>query len=281
MEFDTEVTENTEDTGSDTPESLEQTEQVEDSQQSDSDDSTEIQDETEEKPALVTPFSSGKEKFKINGEEFEWDWETTKRYAQLGRSGQLAMEKAAQVEAKAKKAYEQILKAAQEDPEGLISILNPRYQPKSKAPQQTEENQEEADPRDLKIRSLEERLQKYESTLEQQEIAQAKAEIESELDSASEKFPIIKDEIYKEYVKNQYRKYLNMGVTDISIEDIAFQVHQKHQENLAAKEAQKKARLEQKRQNAPVHAVSGGSGMTDRKEGESGLEYAKRLAGLI
>lgn len=234
--------------------------------------------ETQEaKPATLTPFAQGKEKFKINGEELEWDWETTKRYAQLGRSGQIAMERAAQVEQKAKTAYQQILKAAQNDPEGLLEVLNPNYKRQSTAAQRDESVAQ--DPRDAKIRYLEEQVQKFSGHLESQEVEQARKEIDSELEAASKKFPSISGKVYQEYVKAQYRKYLNQGISDISIEDIAFSVHQENLEEQRKREGQKKASLDQKRKMAPAHSVGGSIGSSDRREGETGLEYAMRLAG--
>lgn len=238
-------------------------------------DPTKIQ---EAKPAPLTPFAQGKEKFKINGEEHEWDWETTKRYAQLGRNGQLAMERAAQVEAKSKTAYQQILKAAQTDPEGLLEILNPNYKRSNSGSPRAET--EDQDPRDARIRQLEEQVSKFSGHLEGQEVEQARKEIDSELDDSAKKFPTLKDEVYREYVKNQYKRYLNQGITDISIEDIAFEVHQKYLEQQKAKNAERKASLDLKRKNSPAHSISGSSGSSDRHEGETGIEYARRLAGL-
>lgn len=128
------------------------------------------------------PFANGgKEKFKVNGQEVEWDWPTTQRYAQMGKSGQLAMERAAEVERKAKDAYAKLYEAAQRDPEGLIQTLNPTWQPRhQKARAQTSSAQlpngkaaataqtddeaagESLDPRDEKIATLERRLAEIE-----------------------------------------------------------------------------------------------------------------------
>ena len=44
------------------------------------------------------PFATGKEKFKVYGKEEEWDWNTTKKYAQLGKSAYQKLEEAAKIQ---------------------------------------------------------------------------------------------------------------------------------------------------------------------------------------
>jgi len=277
MEIDTEGTESA-DTSVDTPH--------EDSHSPEDSAAPEIQQSSDDTPAPApyVPFSQGgKEKFKVGGKEFEWDWETTKRYAQIGRNGQLAMEKAANVEKKAAATYQQLLKAAQEDPEGLIAILNPKYQKgQASAPAQGSATDEISDdPRDLRIKQLEAQVQKFSGYLESQEVEQAKKEIDAEFEEASKKFPILKNEVNKAYVRSEYRRYLNEGITDISIEDLAFSLNQKIQEEKQNESLEKKKRLEEQRKKAPVGSLPGSSGTTDRRENESGIDYAKRLAGRI
>lgn len=253
---------------------------------------TEIQHEKSDEPGTdptaqnaqkpYTPFATGKEKFKVDGQEFEWDWEETRRYAQLGRSGQAAMAKAAELEKKAASTYQQILKAAREDPEGLLAVLNPSYKPRSKSdPNEGDGLDTQVDPRDLKIKELEAKVGKFESFLEQQDVERARQEIENEFAEAEKKFPSIKSPIHKEYIRSQYRKYLNQGVTNISIEDLAFQLDQQVKEEQQAQMKAKRERLEAQRKNAPVPSVPGSDQVSDRRAEESGIEYAKRLAGRM
>ncbi len=233
-----------------------------------------------EKPTPTNPFATGKEKFKINGEEHEWDWETTKRYAQMGRNAQQATEKAAKTEQSARAAYNEILKAARTDPEGLLRILNPDYVKKS-SPSQRDEQAEDADPRDSKIQELESKLDGILKHREAAEVDQARQAIETELDEATKKFPGTEDEFVRDHIKSEYRRHLNSGNYNVSIEDVAFLAHQKLQDKQRMKVQAQKASLDQRRQNAPVNGVSGGGGSSDRKEGESGIEYAMRLAGRM
>lgn len=210
------------------------------------------------------PFAQGKEKFKVAGQEHEWDWDTTKRYAQLGRSGQQAMERAAAVEKSAKDAYNKLLKAAESDPEGLLEVLNPNYK-RRQAPQAGESptqdpaaaREQGPDPRDLRIQKLEEHF-------ENQEVEKERTAIASELDAAVKQFPILDDPIYRDHVKAQYRRHLQNGIEDISIEDVAFHVAQQLEERKVQAEKAKVERLKEKSRTAPVGSQgassAGGSG---------------------
>lgn len=245
---------------------------------------TEIQTD---KPATYVPFTSGKEKFKIDGKEEEWDWEETKRWAQLGKSGFSAKQELAAIKKSHTTFQQNLLKAARENPEGLIQTLNPAYQGGKARPSSTAANagggeapSDELDPRDSRIQYLEKQVEKFSGYLESQEVEQAKKEIDSELEAASEKFPVMKDEIYKEYVKNQYRRYLNEGVVDVTIEDLAFQLDQKIKDKQRSEVADKRKRLETNRQRSTVSGVAGVGSSSDRRADETGIEYAKRLAGI-
>lgn len=245
----------------------------------------ETQSQTEpEKP--YTPFSSGKEKFKVGGQEFEWDWETTRKYAQLGRSGQVAMERAAQTEKKAKDAYQKLLKAAQEDPVGLLRVLNPTFD----ASQLTKSQQRQAageaargaaeadqiDPRDQKIKELEQRYQSVAEVIEKQEIENERKVIESELEEAIKKYPVLNNKIFRAHVKTQYRQALANGLEDLSIDDVAFHVAQEIQDMKAAEEKAKIEKAKENRRRAPVSTPTGGTG--EKKSGMT-LEEVKKLAG--
>lgn len=247
------------------------------------DQETQQQDEQAKPEEPAAPFANGKERFKVNGQEYEWDWETTKRYAQLGRSGQLAMERAAQVEKKAKDAYQELLRAAQHDPEGLIKILNPTwqgFQPRGAKAQQhgdVEAQADQGDPRDAVIEELRREVQTLKGSVEDREIAEERNRVETEITDAVKQFPILDNPIYRDHIKTQYARHLRNGIENITIEDVAFHVAQQIQELRQAEEKQRKTKIEEKRRKAPVSGVPGDSEPSE----PGGLEYAKKLAGRI
>lgn len=236
----------------------------------------------ESQPEVFVPFKSGKEKFKVNGAEVEWDWDTTKRYAQIGNAGYKAMEKAKALEKKQADTYQQLMDLATRDPEGLIRIFNPQWNGSAKQAQQIQagqpQDQSEAnDPRDHKIRELEQRYQSVAEKLEAQEIAKERSMIESEIQSAVKQFPILGDEMHQEFLKFQYAKALKQGL-DVTMEDVAFHVAQKLEATRQAKNQQIKQRIEEKRKKAPVVGTAAPEG-TGKKT--MSLEDVKRLAGRI
>jgi hypothetical protein len=232
------------------------------------------------------PFAQGKEKFKIHDRELEWDWDTTKRYAQKGYAGMQALERAAQTEKAAKDAYNQLLKAAESDPEGLLEVLNPKYKRKQAqaaagvSPTQTQGGAHETDqdPRDLKIQELEQKYQSINEVLESQKIAEERKAIATELDEAVKQFPVLDDPIYREHVKAQYRRHLQNGI-DVSIEDVAFHVAQQLEERKIQSTKAQKASLDEKRRSAPVTPAGAGSSAGDGKP--MTREEVMRLAGRV
>lgn len=234
------------------------------------------------------PFAAGKEKFKVQDRELEWDWDTTKRYAQKGYAGMQALEQAAKVEKSAKDAYAKLLKAAQDDPEGLLEVLNPNYRRKAqvaagaqKLPTKTEgaEATESApDPRDLKLQELEQKYASLNELLEAQKIDEERKAVAAEIDSAIKQFPVLDDPIYREHVKAQYRRHLQNGI-DVTIEDVAFHVAQQLEEKKAQAAQAQKAKLEEKRKSSPVTPAGAGSSGSEGKP--MTREDVMRLAGKI
>lgn len=227
------------------------------------------------------PFGKGKEKFKVNGQELEWDWETTKRYAQIGRSGQMALERAATTEKKARQFYDQLVSQAAKDPDGLIEILTGRKVSRAQAQHDADPSSQQ-DPRDSKISQLEERLAKFEQGTEQAAIEKERLAIQSELDAASKKYPEIDDEITRDYVKAQYAKMLRNAKDpdDVTMDDVAFHVAQMIKDNRAKKTQDTKKRLDETRRRSPVSSSGIPAG------GEGGhkpmtLEDVKKLAGRM
>jgi len=229
------------------------------------------QDEAVDAPKAPSPFAGGKEKFKVNGQEKEWDWNTTKKYAQLGYAGQQALEKAHATETKAKQSmqnlYAQINQLAVSDPEGLIRMFNPKYQGTSSRQMaaqgaQTEQGQtteQGYDPRDQKIQELEQRTQSFEQMIEKQAVEEERKAIATEMEEAIKQYPELNSEINREYVKAQYKRALMKGIEGITIDDVAFHVSQKIKESKDAEVKAKQAQLQQNKQKAPVTAGSVGS----------------------
>lgn len=247
------------------------------------------------KAAPYVPFSNGgKEKFKVSGQEHEWDWETTKRYAQIGRSGHQAMERAAAVEKKARETYGGLIQNAKTDPEGLIRILRnePNWTPKgSKATPEsgartTEDGGEggegQDDPRDAQIQDLRARLERFEQKAEQADVETERAAIDKEMDAARKAYPELDDEITMEYVRGQYRRALmsHDGNGDpLTVDDVAFHVAQQIKEKRAQKNREKTSVVDANREKAPLGgAPRGGKGSAGDKP--MNFNDVRKLAGL-
>jgi hypothetical protein len=224
------------------------------------------------------PFQGGKEKFVVNGKEVEWDWETAKRYAQKGYAGMEAFQKAAAVEKKNQELYRQLYDLASKDPEGLVRIFNPQYKSHAQSAQAGMEQNQSVDPLEQRFnQELERKIAPLQEKLEAYEIAEERKAIQSELDAAVKQYPVIGDEIHLEYVKQQYKRALQQGM-NVTIDDVAFYVAQKIQEKEAVRMNQTKARIEQKRKEAPVRVTE-----TTQSTGKKPMSFddVKRMAGLI
>ena len=233
---------------------------------------------SEAQPESYQPFASGKEKFKINGAEEEWDWETAKKYAQLGKAGQLAMQKAANVEKKQKEMYGQLVQAAEKDIFSLYEVLTGKKHPYSTQQQNGAVRQEqEVDPRDQKLREYEEKISRIEQRFEQEEIEKERHAVETELTDAVTKYPELNNPYLKHYVKSEYRKALINGL-DLSLEDVAFYVAQDYRQQNAEKSKSLNEKLDYNKKRAPVIAPPSGG---DKGKKPMTLEDVKRLAGRI
>lgn len=223
-------------------------------------------DENADDTEVPSPFKNGKEKFVINGKEREWDWKTTRKYAQLGLAGQQALERAATIEQKAKSTYSRIVELAETDPEGLLRTLNPKFKGlSSRAAQpakggQGQGEEQDQDPSAARIAELEERLRTSEDRFEQMDIDAERKAIEGEIDAAAKEYPEIQDKIVRQYVKAQYKSQLQKGLTNVTLEDVAFHVAQEIREKRTQEAKDKQARLKTNRDKAPVNAVPGAGG---------------------
>lgn len=225
------------------------------------------------------PFATGKEKFKIDGNDEELDWEATKKYASLGKTAYKRMQEAAEIRNQSQKAYKELLELAQKDPDGLIRALNPNYAPQlQRSPQGAQQRDQvtDKDPRDLELHEVKQEMQQMKSLLEKQEIEQERKLIDQELTEASEKYPALKNNRFnRDFIKQEYRKALQAGM-NVTIDDVAFYVSQELQADKNQKTQETKQRLEQKRKQAPVNVVTAGS--ESASKGMS-LDDVKKLAG--
>lgn len=249
-----------------------------DSIQQDSAPDTTQQDSGEtDKPYI--PFSNGKEKFKVRGEEVEWDWNETKKWAQINRSGFLAMEQAKALEKKAQTALTQMYQMAERDPDGFIRTFNPNYKPQANASQQGQEDDgTQSDPRDTAIQALQREIEQLKGGQEAREIAEEKAIIAKELESAFAAYPVLKNVLKADQlVKAEYARQLRLGNDQITIDDVAFHMSQEAQESERKRVAATKARLNQNRQTAPISSSpAGGSGQSKGMT----RDEVRKLAGL-
>lgn len=225
------------------------------------------------------PFASGKEKFKIDDKEEEWDWNTTKKYAQLGKSSYSRLEQAANIQKQARSTYSNLMKAAQNDPEGLIRMLNPQFQgfPKAQGPgEQATGHNTGVDPKDQKLSEIESKLQSYEEKIEAQAIAEERKAVETELDGALKEYPQLNNKFLRSYVKSQYLQALKSDLHEITLSDVAFQVAQEWDGIRSEERKAKQQKIEENKRRAPVGTVPG-------KQGEKpmGREDVLRLAGRI
>jgi len=235
--------------------------------------------ETAQETATYNPFSSG---FKINGQEEEGDWETTKRDAQLGKAGQLAMQQKAESERKQKDFFSRLLQGLEADPAATYEALTGKKAPFSvqrmAAEAATAEQGSELNPLELRLRQTEERLAQFQQQQEAAAIEQEKAAIEQELNDASQKFPEISTPWLKSYVKQQYKALLQQGIFDMSIEDVSFLVSEEVKKQNAEKQTALINKVETNKKKAVVDAPRG-TGSEDKKA--MSLEDVKRLAGRL
>lgn len=245
----------------------------------------EIQPETTTtQPATYQPFANGKEKFLIDGKEVEMDFDTAKRSIQLARASQMRMEKAAEVERNAQRAYQEFMEAIQRDPESLIKHFRPEWTPTSTAAQATSTTPQagQGDPRLMQFEQMLQQqrneLQATKQELQSFHVERAKQEIAVEMDAAIKKFPVLNNEINKHYVKAQYKAAL-ADKLPVSIEDIAFIVAQQLEQEKLAQVQNNQKKLEENRKKAPVSTPP--AGLSAKKETPKSFDDVRKMAGLM
>jgi hypothetical protein len=216
-------------------------------------------------------------KIKVNGEELEVTKPELIKYAQLGKAGQRAMERAALAEKSQKQMYSQLIQAADKDIYALYEVLTGKKHPHA-TQFQNNGTQETAqvDPRDLELREYKERLSALEAARENEAVEKERVAIENELGEAVKKYPELDSPYMKHFVKSEYRKALMNGI-DLSLDDVAFYVSQDVKKSNAEKQKATVQKIEENKKRAPVITPpAGGNGKKAMT-----LEDVKKLAGRI
>lgn len=245
---------------------------------------TETQEPIDQSPAPETetqaqPANEAEQKLysiKVNGEEMQLSEPELIKYAQLGKAGQRAMEKAAMTEKKQREMYSQLVKAAETDVFALYEVLTGKKHPNAMQQHQAMQGQSDVDPKDLKLREYEEKLNRIEQRIEAEEIEKERQAVETELSDAVSKYPELDSPYLKHFVKSEYKKALVNGL-DLSLDDVAFYVAQDVKKSSQDKQRAIAGKMEDNKKRAPVIAPPPGA----KVEKPMSLEDVKRLAGRI
>lgn len=216
---------------------------------------------------------------KVNGEEMQLKEPELIKYAQLGRSGQRAMERAALLEKKQKDMYGQLVSAAKKDVFALYEVLTGEKHPYANG-QQPQQNgavqvQEQPDPRDVELQQTKQKLQTIEQRLEAEDVERERKAIDNELSEATKKYPELDSPYLQHFVKSEYRKALQNGL-DLSLEDVAFYVAQDVKEREQKKQKAINSSMDENKKRAPVITPPAAKGNGSKS---MTLEDVKRLAG--
>lgn len=237
------------------------------------------------------PFQTGKEKFKVDGREYEWDFQTAQKWAQLGYAGRRAMQEKAELQKQHQNFYNQLVKAADTDMDGLYEVLTGRKRGTTQASQHThntsteDPNAQGADPRYEEIqRAMKTQAEQLAELREEKEarlVEQESKAIENEFSEVEKKFPQIAGNKYlKHYIKAQYAAELRAGNHEATIEDVAFFVTQEMSEQERTKQTNVKESIAQKKAKGTVGTQKpGGEGTADK--GYSNFEAVRKFAGLL
>lgn len=233
---------------------------------------------------VYNPFANGKEKFTVNGAEEEWDWETTKRYAQFGKAGRMAMDKASQTEKKYRETYNQLVEAAKRDAEHGTDLLYQALLGKGRSKATTapsngptaENAPSKANPLEAELRTVQQELRAIKQEREQTAIESERRAVAEELEAAVKKFPILDDKFKRDFVKSEYRKALMNGET-LSLEDVAFFVAEEAKAQDAARKKATQNKIEENTKRSPV--ITPAAPGSAKKKGS--LEDSFKMGGLM
>lgn len=229
-----------------------------------------------------SPFANGKEKFSIDGEDVEMDWEEAKKSIQLAKASYKRFEEANGIQKSAKESYQKMMELARTNPEGLLRVLNPNWQsgtPSAQAQgtQQEQRNTEQAQPWQNELEKLRGENDEFKQKFESLELERERSALNTEFQAVESKYPIFKDKLANNYLKTEYRKALRSGM-DVSLDDVAFYVNQDIQASKTAQVQSTQQRIEQKRTQAPVSSRPADS--AGKKTAPESFEEVRRRLGI-
>ncbi len=235
---------------------------------------------------FVSPFDeAGKARFKVDGQEIEADWDTIQREYQLTKKSRMMMDEAVGVRRKAEEALKNLYAAAKNDPEGVIRTLNPNWSPsqvrQAAAEVQSGEGSGQQGNMDMNAmaKQLREQLMQefspIKEKLEQYELERERQALNTEMSDVTEKFPVFKGRVEKQFLMSQYRAALE-GETGLSLEEVAFIANRELEDERRTQQESKQQRQQELREKSPVITrQAGGEG----KGKPMSIEDVKRLAG--
>lgn len=240
----------------------------------------------EQKSEVLNPFAAGKAKFKVDGQEYEADWDTVTREYQLTKKSRMMMDEAAGIKRKAETALKNLYAAARNSPEEFLRSLNPNWNPQrsqGQAPAGQEASGAQAQGQ-FDLESLREQIRSelmqdvapIKQQLEQYELERERQSLDKEFGEVTDKFPVFKGRVEKQFLMSQYRAALEQE-TNLSLEEVAFIASRELEEERKESMRIKAERAQQLRQKAPVTTRPAGG----EPKKEMTLEDVKRIAGRM
>lgn len=232
---------------------------------------------------VYVPFKDGKEKFTIDGQEVEMDWEETKKSVQLAQSSYKRFEDAKKIEKTAQTVLEQIKQKARENPEGLIKIFNPNWQGGNSQAQSQEtaqggqRMQDQDNPWQSKFEELQRQNEELRQRFEEQDVQAERAKLQQEFTEVQSKYPVFQGKAEMAFLKSEYAKALRNGM-EVDLEDVAFTISQDLKNSQVQRIQSQNQKRKQARERAPVSSQPGAGGA--KKEFED-FEDVKKSLGMI
>jgi hypothetical protein len=228
------------------------------------------------------PFANGKEKFSVDGEDVEMDWEEAKKSIQLAKASYKRFEEANGIRQSAQQSYQKMMELARTNPEGLLRVLNPNWQPGTQSTQRAATQQydqratEQEQPWQTELERIKAENEEFRSKFENLELDRERAALQQEFQAIETKYPVFKDKLANNFLKTEYRKALRAGM-DVDLETVAFYANQEIQQSKTAQVQNAQKNIQQKRSQAPVSSQpAGGDG---KKKGFSSFEELKNYLG--
>lgn len=203
---------------------------------------------------------------------------------QLSKASYNRMSEAAKLRKEVQDTYAQLKHYAENDPEGLLRALNPKWNSVSKqnTTQQTEESIPDSfRPYLTKMAEMEKTVTALRESLDQAAVEKERMAINKEYETITEQYPILKGKAQRAYLLNEYARALRNGIQgpngeEITMEDVAFYVAQE----LSDGQQQVIQRVKEAKKTAP----GGTKSAAPKKVTEDGyfknMDDVKRLAGI-